>query len=102
MNHLSIMITTTTIYQTEQANKLQNMDESEINDLALELEGPAGGGDKDKMKSLQQKKKARAVEARLAAEKKKKNKKSNDDDDDDDDADYTTFAKGSRPTKKKN
>jgi hypothetical protein len=88
-------------YDKEQANKLQNMDESEINDLALELEGPENSENKEKVKSLQ-KKKAR-VEARLAAEKKKKSSKKNaqnDDDDDDDDGDITTFAKGSRAKKK--
>jgi len=92
--------------QAQRANKLQNMDENEINDLALELEGDENNNnDNNSNNKKLQKKKAR-VEQRLAAERKKaaktkqaKNKNDNDEDDDDV-GDITTFAKGSRGKKK--
>jgi hypothetical protein len=92
--------------------KLQNMGEKELEDLALTLEEEnevdATNVDDAEMKKLRKKK--YLVEQRLASErrkaerasKNKRNNKNDDDDDDDDDADITTFAKGSRATKKKN
>jgi hypothetical protein len=74
------------------------MDEKQINDLALELEGEQGDdkGEKDKKTA---KKKAQ-IEHRLAAEKKKEAKKKGKvDDDEDDDAALEMFVKGSRTKK---
>jgi hypothetical protein len=92
--------------ETERANKIQNMNDNEINDLALELQDDSGKTNvKEAAKSKELQKKKNQVEQRLAAEKKKaakqqtkRNGGKNKDDDDDDVTDFTTFAKG----KKKN
>ena len=94
-------------YTVERAKKLQNMDNSALTDLALELEGDSTNDADEKAKNLNKKK--AQVQQRLAAEKKREAKRNNrkkggkgddDDDDDDDDAALATFAKASG--KKKN
>jgi hypothetical protein len=83
----------------ERANKITNMDDKAISDLASELEGDVSDDKDEKAKKLQKKK--NAIEHRLAAERKRdaKKKKKAKDDDDDDDAGLETFAKGSRVKK---
>eukprot|EP00536_Pseudo-nitzschia_multiseries_P000648 jgi/Psemu1/300246/fgenesh1_kg.8_\ len=95
--------------KTLREKKIENMDESDINDLAMEFEGDEDDSKKKKEEEKLQKKKARLAE-RLAAEQRKaekaakrnQGKKKKSDDDDDDDADMAVFAKGSRNMKKKN
>jgi hypothetical protein len=93
-------------FNIDQGQKLQNLDDKQMADIAAELEGESDDP-KDDQKTKAQKKKF-AVQQRLAAERKKEAKastkskkgKSADDDDDDDDA-MLTFAKGARPAKGK-
>ena len=85
------------------------MDDADIDDLALELEGEDETADaKKKEEALKiQKKKARLAD-RLAAEQRKaekaakrnQGKKKQSEDNEDDDGDVATFAKGSRKQKK--
>jgi len=95
--------------KTLREKKIENMNETDINDLALELEDDEDDKKKEQEEGIKlQKKKARLAE-RLAAEQRKaekaakrnhgKKKKGNDDDGDDD---MAVFAKGSRNQKKKN
>lgn len=94
--------------KTLREKKIENMDESDINDLALELEDDEDVKKKEEEEGKKlQKKKARLAE-RLAAEQRKaekaakrapSKKKKGDDDDDDD---MAVFVKGSRNQKKKN
>jgi hypothetical protein len=91
--------------QTQRDRKLQNMDQADINDLALELQGPdddnKNGKNVAKNKHMV-KKKDRTLQ-RLAAERKKEgNQKAAKNVDDEDDTDITTFAKGSKNNKKRN
>ncbi|KAG7362766.1 hypothetical protein IV203_026126 [Nitzschia inconspicua] len=86
-------------------SKLQNMDASEIDDLALELEDDSDKtNDKEATKSKQLQKKKNQVQQRLAVEQKKAAKQQSNKkrgtvgDEEEDDADLTTFAKA----KKKN
>ena len=89
-----------------QGQKLQNLDDKQMADIAAELEGESSDP-KDDQKTKAEKKKF-AVQQRLAAERKKETKKSTkskkaqaaEDDDDDDDA-LLTFVKGARTTDKK-
>lgn len=89
----------------EQANKIQNMNANEINDLALELEDDKSkkSYDKEAAKSKELQKKKIQVQQRLAAEKKKAAKQQpkrsggkNKNDDEDDETDLTTFVKGGK------
>jgi len=96
--------------KTLREKKIENMDETDIDDLALELEGEDADAKKkvaDGEKLKVQKKKARLAD-RLAAEERKaekaakrnQGKKKNKKEDDDDDVDAAVFAKGSRNKKK--
>mmetsp|Transcript_9993 Transcript_9993/g.24945 ORF Transcript_9993/g.24945 Transcript_9993/m.24945 type:complete len:156 (-) Transcript_9993:1007-1474(-) len=93
--------------KTLRQKKIENMDDTDIDDLALELEGEDDAAEsKKKAEDLKiQKKKARLAE-RLAAEARKAekaakrgSKKKNEEEDDD--GDVAIFAKGSRKQKKK-
>mmetsp|Transcript_41711 Transcript_41711/g.46568 ORF Transcript_41711/g.46568 Transcript_41711/m.46568 type:complete len:165 (+) Transcript_41711:93-587(+) len=94
--------------KTLRENKIQNMDENDINDLALELnDDDEEGKKKEEEEKKKLKKKQSRVEERLAVEKRKaeksaKRSQSKKKGDDDDDGDIAAFAKGSRSTKKKN
>jgi hypothetical protein len=97
--------------KTLREKKIENMDETDINDLAAELEGD-DNDDAAKKKADDalkvQKKKARLAD-RLAAEQRKEEKaakrtqgkKKKGGDDDDDDVDAAVFAKGGRTNTKK-
>lgn len=93
-------------FALDQGQKLQNLDDKQMADIAAELEGDSSDP-KDEQKTKAEKKKF-AVQQRLAAERKKETKKSTRSkkaqaaDDDDDDDDLLTFAKGARTDKKKN
>lgn len=88
-------------FHLENDEKLNNMDDKTMDDLANELEGEQQS-DKDSKKKLTAKKRAQ-VEQRLAAEKKKYakqgSKKGSADDDDGDDY-LETFANGGKQKKK--
>ena len=88
--------------------KIENMDDTDIDDLALELEGEDDAAEsKKKAEDLKiQKKKARlaerlAAEARKAEKAAKRGSKKKSGDEEDDDGDVAIFAKGSRMQKKK-
>ncbi|VEU43197.1 unnamed protein product [Pseudo-nitzschia multistriata] len=94
--------------KTLREKKIENMDESDMNDLALELEDDAEDKKKKEEEARKlEKKKARLAE-RLAAEERKaekaakRNQGKKKSGDDDDEGDVTVFAKGSRNQKKKN
>lgn len=93
--------TKTDNFHLENDEKLNNMDDKTMDELANELEGEQKS-DNDSKKKLTAKKRAQ-VEQRLAAEKKKYakqgNKKGSADDDDGDDY-LETFAKGGKQKKK--
>lgn len=95
--------------KTLRENKIQNMDENDINDLALEL----NDDDEEEKKKKEEedkklKKKQSRVEERLAVERRKaekaakRNQSKKKGNDDDEDGDIAAFVKGSRSTKKKN
>jgi len=99
---LALVIRMQSQIQSQRDDKLKNMDDKAMEDLANELQGEQES-DKDAKKKLTAKKRAQ-VEQRLAAERKKyakqkNNKKGNTEDDDGDDY-LETFAKGGK--KKKN
>ena len=88
--------------------KIENMDETDIDDLAKELEDEdADAAKKKEEEDLKLKKKKARLAERLAAEQRKeekaakRGKKKSQNDDDDDDGEMATFAKGSRNSKKK-
>lgn len=95
--------------KTLREKKIENMDDTDIDDLALELEGVDADAKKkaaEEEKIKLQKKKARLAD-RLAAEQRKAEKaakrnqgKKKNSGDDDDDVDASVFAKGSRNKKK--
>mmetsp|Transcript_13477 Transcript_13477/g.37914 ORF Transcript_13477/g.37914 Transcript_13477/m.37914 type:complete len:154 (+) Transcript_13477:133-594(+) len=93
--------------KTLREKKIENMDESDINDLALEFEDDKDDNRKKEEEKKLEKKKARLAE-RLAAEQRKEEKAAKRNqgkkkkDDDDDDGDVAVFAKGYRNQKKKN
>jgi len=87
-------------FTTGKNEKLQNLDETVIDDLV----GDEDDNEADRKAKKAQQAKKKAVERRLAAEQKKAekagNNKKGDDDDDDDDDNVTAFAKGSRQKQK--
>mmetsp|Transcript_14160 Transcript_14160/g.29293 ORF Transcript_14160/g.29293 Transcript_14160/m.29293 type:complete len:157 (-) Transcript_14160:926-1396(-) len=94
--------------KTLRQKKIENMDDTDIDDLALELEGEDDAAEsKKKAEDLKiQKKKARlaerlAAEARKAEKAAKRGSKKKSGDEEDDDGDVAIFAKGSRMQKKK-
>lgn len=98
---LALLIRMQSQIQSQNDEKLNNMDDKTMDELANELEGEQQS-DQDSKKKLTAKKRAQ-VEQRLAAEKKKyakqDNKKGSADDDDGDDY-LETFAKGGKQKKK--
>ena len=111
MNNNRDTINCVCIYNIVRENKIQNMDDDDLKDLALELdEDDEETKKKNEIEATKLKKKQARVEERLAVEKRKAEKaakripsKKKGGRDDDDDYDVAVFAKGSRTaTKKKN